>query len=406
MKTKLGTILLTVFFLMTIIEVNAQREDQSLLDVSLNTGVTTFYGDVKQYRIAPYREDYRQGLGVNLEKRLNNLWGVGGQLLIGKLHGTNTKNMDLYPNGTKFSAEFIEHNIFSTFYISKLFTMKNINLLDVYLRLGIGFTHWRTDLYDYKTDKKIGGNGQAGKGMFNMTTEAVMPVGIGMKVNLSDRWNLNFETSIRPVNTDKLDGLESGKKVESYTYTSGGLTYRIYGKRKNLPDNPDREFLAMNKIKEKDTTTSAKPDFTDLNLIDESMFDYNDSAIQTEPPVVEDNPKTEDPIGELYEMEEPADEEPAAKIESSFKSNNGMIYKVQILAVQSGPVDIDKYTDKYYIPGPVDVEKTGVWHKYLTGYFTDYENALSYCVELVNKGVYDAFVVSYRNGERLGAFRP
>ena len=75
------------------------------------------------------------------------------------------------------------------------------------------------------------------------------------------------------------------------------------------------------------------------------------------------------------------------------------IYKVQFLAMRT---KTDKLNDNYDMIDKFEVEDSGSnFYRYLTGHFQDFKQAVKYQNELKAKGVKGAFVVAYKNGNRI-----
>lgn len=188
-----------------------------------------FYGDIQQYEWGvPYREDYRAAYGLIFRKQITPVFGLGWQLLNGKLHGTKIHDREGGTLNLMFDASVFEYNMHSFIDVSSLFAGYNPNRrLTVYSIAGLGFSNWKTELRDYKTGKLIRENGFSGKGPGKRTTEVVVPVGMGLRFNINDRIALNYEGTLRGVYSDILDATEGGFKYDIYSYSSLGLTYNL-----------------------------------------------------------------------------------------------------------------------------------------------------------------------------------
>jgi len=193
--------------------------------VNVNLGPNLFYGDLGVYDLYPVMKDnnmWKLGYGLVVTRQFSPIFGVRGQLLNGELSGTKRKinrysNMDIFEynlNGTVNFSNWIWH-------------YKPERKLTVYGFAGIGMANWKTRLYRLSDDVRIGGNGQSGNGPGSRTTEAVIPVGLGLDYSINENWGVNLEGSCRVVNSDKLDATEGGSKYDRYSYNSLGLTYKF-----------------------------------------------------------------------------------------------------------------------------------------------------------------------------------
>jgi len=220
------TVILAIIVFSAPVSVISQ-EMASKFEVSANAGLTSSFGDFYRFKGLPLNENVQVGYGILAEKMLNNYIGFGGQLVFGDLEGyrydyrtTEGNSMDLH-----FKTRFFEHSLISSFSINRLLSSNPSNTsLNIYLRAGMGWLHWRNDVTDLKTGKRIAGNGHSGMGLNGMTTEAVIPVGLGFKIPLGTHFNLNFETTFRFVDTDILDGIKDGSRYDMYAYSFAGLS--------------------------------------------------------------------------------------------------------------------------------------------------------------------------------------
>jgi opacity protein-like surface antigen len=226
--------------------------------INLNLGSNLFYGDIQQYKFAPYKEDWRMAGGLILRKQISPVFGIGGQLLNGKLHGTKKKFSDGAPANLKFNADILEYNLHTTLNFSNLiWGYNNYRRLSIYGLIGIGFANWNSELLDYNTDKILGKSGIPGGGFQNRTTELVLPMGLGLNFNLSNNWGINLESTLRGVNSDMLDAQKGGFKYDIYNYTSFGISYSFNGLgigtgRSSYERNQYRQERRNEKLAQKD----------------------------------------------------------------------------------------------------------------------------------------------------------
>lgn len=79
----------------------------------------------------------------------------------------------------------------------------------------------------------------------------------------------------------------------------------------------------------------------------------------------------------------------------------GTIFRVQILALLYHRVEAKTLNDIYRIEEQINEEIYGRWRKYTLGDFSSLEEADAFKQKMVNKGITDAFVVIYQNGQRI-----
>lgn len=79
---------------------------------------------------------------------------------------------------------------------------------------------------------------------------------------------------------------------------------------------------------------------------------------------------------------------------------NGVCYRVQILALMHKRVSPAVLQDMYQIEEEVNEEVYHNWRKYTVGACRSKDKALKMRLDLIEKGVEGAFIVAYKNGER------
>lgn len=79
---------------------------------------------------------------------------------------------------------------------------------------------------------------------------------------------------------------------------------------------------------------------------------------------------------------------------------NGVCYRVQILALKQKRVSPAVLQDMYQIEEEINEETYHNWRKYTVGKCRSKSKALQLRLELIEKGIDGAFIVAYKNGER------
>lgn len=92
----------------------------------------------------------------------------------------------------------------------------------------------------------------------------------------------------------------------------------------------------------------------------------------------------------------------ASKVSPNTSFNkNGRLYRIQILAVRHSIVDVETLQNIYGLQQEVNEEVFHNWRKYTVGRFLSLNEAIKLKNDLVEKGISDAFVVIYQNGQRI-----
>ncbi|MCX6270321.1 MAG: hypothetical protein NTU44_03705 [Bacteroidetes bacterium] len=206
--------------------------------LDLNYGVLIFYGDIKEKDFIPVsrpKNELCYGFSTVLAYRFNDFFSLGTQYLSGRLCGVNTR-VNRY-----FTADIQDVSLQGILTLNDLIFNMNREKVEVYAMLGAGFLYFRSVQKDLLTDSVINVQGYEMIGMKakKKTTEFMIPVGLGIKVNLnqfnrakksfSGKWYATASFCVHTPGTDKLDAelspIKSGR--DSYSYFSVGLTYRF-----------------------------------------------------------------------------------------------------------------------------------------------------------------------------------
>ena len=121
----------------------------------------------------------------------NPRWAFKTNFYAGNLRGDSSKMTNVFPGGETFSfsttfyelGEMVEFNFFN---YGMGETYRKLKRISPYIAAGIGMTVWSID----------GKTGAA----FNI------PLGVGLKYKLSQRWNIGFEFLMKKTFSDRLDG--------------------------------------------------------------------------------------------------------------------------------------------------------------------------------------------------------
>ena len=78
----------------------------------------------------------------------------------------------------------------------------------------------------------------------NMGITGTIPIGLGIKYIISDKWILGYEIGFRQTFSDYLDGFKSpySKRADVYWISSFNLSYRIATSRRGLPIFMDKQW--------------------------------------------------------------------------------------------------------------------------------------------------------------------
>ena len=238
MKTKISglfiLIILPVWLLMSQYSKAQLNKGYGISDhwyFNINSGFTWFFGDVSSYDsevLKKLKYESATAIGAIFGKELNPVLGLRGQLISGSLIG--------YKSASAFKNTFLQNTIQLTINANKLFfgNYKNFKW-NLYGYGGLGMIYYRSLERNIYTSEILGMQGYSGR---NLTTKPVSAMvytlGGGLKIFLSQNFELNIEGCICPVGSDLLD-TEFGKTKmgDIFTYISGGLTFNMGSLSKN-----------------------------------------------------------------------------------------------------------------------------------------------------------------------------
>ncbi len=387
-------ILLLLFLPLSRQTVNAQGGPTPNWQININGGTSIFFGDVKQYRIWPvsnYENEWRLGAGITFSRQFSPVFGVRGQGLFGQLSGTR-RSWNRY-----FENDYIETNINTTVNLSNLFgTKRDDRFMNFYLTAGIGLLNYNTTLYTLDTKKKVAsvGNG-SGKGIGGRTLEGILMGGIGIDFRLSDNWSLNLETANRIMNSDMQDAWVSGFPYDVYNYTSLGISYRfgITSKRRSTMGVQTYQREVPQEEYNIEEPRQAEPK--------KEIIEPENQPVQVPTPVEPPAQKTEEVKVEKPVINKTEPETVVVNKEPVYTKT--IEYRVQIRARYNRPVSKTYLSTKFNIPvSDIKEDLHNGYYIYTVGSFDTYDQAKTERNRLRRyNGITDAFVVAFKNGERL-----
>lgn len=185
--------------------------------IDANMGRTAFFGEVSLYD-----EQYNEKLtkeggwayGFILSKKVTRVFAIEGQLLLGKLKGSNSRS--------NFEADITEYTFNLTANLVNLFIPDNQARFNPYVKLGLGQFQFSTNLVFNDADK-------ADVVTESMSPESLFLFGAGAYYNLSHSFDIKMEFTGRRMDNDLLDGsANNSKDNDYYSYLSMGVTYKIF----------------------------------------------------------------------------------------------------------------------------------------------------------------------------------
>ena len=187
MKSLTG-ISVALALLATFLPTKTMAQEDYRFDIGAGLGMTGYLGDANTANL--WSEP-----GWDFEALFryiaNPRWAFKTNFYAGNLRGDSSKMTNVFPGGETFSfsttfyelGEMVEFNFFN---YGMGETYRKLKRISPYIAAGIEMTVWSID----------GKTGAA----FNI------PLGVGLKYKLSQRWNIGFEFLMKKTFSDRLDG--------------------------------------------------------------------------------------------------------------------------------------------------------------------------------------------------------
>ncbi|MBL4586209.1 MAG: OmpA family protein [Flavobacteriales bacterium] len=242
----------------------SSKKKFNYFSIGVHGGWTQFYGDIRQHDFGFGKDksewaNFAGGGFVNYQ--LNSVIGFNVNVIAGSLGGIKRAAPGASGNGlntnVKFKTSFVDYTFNTTVnFVNLMYSDRTKDrVFTAYITGGLGFVSFRakkTRLKDTNSQSAgdyVGDEGYEGSSFDTkkrMTTELIVPVGLGIKFRLSRRFDLGFEYTQRfaPAG-DKLDATVAGKKgSDGYGYFDMFLAVK-FGKQSHAKEwvNP---FQSLN----------------------------------------------------------------------------------------------------------------------------------------------------------------
>ncbi len=327
--------------------------------INYNLGFTEFYGDASNNGyFAKFNGEIAFATGATVRKYFTPAFGLGFNLWYTGLKSHKVKSATGAVVDFTLTGNYFDGNINLLVDFNSLFWGPSSRKFYVYGILGIGYGTWNTTLSDAISGGVIN-SGSTIAGTTFKTSGFVVPAGAGVNYMINNNWALNFEMNLRTVLGDDVDVWRDGFKYDQLLYTSIGISYFFDGKKK--PKSPKKKTMA--------------PVKSDIPVWDYRTDKTSSSPTTSKPEVVPVSPGTIAP--------------------------GGVIFRVQILAKRNNIPTKNTLKSRFNIQGIVYENVQDGLHRFSTGEFLSYNEAVQYSYVLRGKGVVDAFVVAYSNNKRV-----
>lgn len=197
-----------------------------LWSVNINTGLTSYYGDLSIYDKDPVNKLSREsglGLGIQVSKYFGSAFDLSGQLLFGKIKG--------HKDELSFRTKLFEYSLQARVDFVNLFSEKKNHRFHFNGYVGVGHFLFDSNMWEYE------GDGDNPSEEVTSVPELVAYLGGGFYYMLSDNIAITTDLALRRSKNDKLDNYTKGNDYDYYTYLSVGITYYIRTFIKKPPKN-------------------------------------------------------------------------------------------------------------------------------------------------------------------------
>lgn len=170
------------------------------------------------------------GYGGYIKKQIWPAFGIQADFLAGKLKADNSEP---WGNGQAPVSPFASYetelgysgSLSAYLSLANIYWMNRKNVVQPYVKAGYGLMGYSITLKSPTgTETEFNGG--------EKVNESFIPVGAGLKFNLSNNINLDLGYSMNFVDGDNLDGYRSGPQSDKFSYSHIGLEFALGGKSK------------------------------------------------------------------------------------------------------------------------------------------------------------------------------
>jgi OmpA-OmpF porin, OOP family len=235
MFTKIKTICAALFIISSL-TLNAQTPKW---EVGGFLGLSQYQGDIND---SGSFDELNGGYGILARRHLSNNFALRGNLLFGKMSGKDANIAQNASRGFTFSSPMSEISLVAEYDIlgHKRFSEgKFKKTFSPYVFGGIGLLMGLSPTNNYNEAANVRQIALINQDKAQAVSSSFLavPLGLGVKIDLSEKWGLNLEVGKRYTFSDDVDRIsKSGNPNKSDTYIYGGaiLSYRF-----GLPDAPN-----------------------------------------------------------------------------------------------------------------------------------------------------------------------
>lgn len=398
--------------------------------VGVSGGIGFAFGDISTSEFS----DAKYHLGFSVKKELFSYFDLKANAILGALEGRKAEYESGTPAGLRFRSDYITYNAMLKFRLTDFIVDNDEAKFSMYLQAGAGMLHFKSVQYNSIRNSRI----ESGT-----TTDITVPLGIGFEYRFTPAFSAALDFTGHVTSATKLDVVENSFFRDMMFTPSIGINY-VFGKSSSskVPQQTyqqippvqevpvvepiEEEVPVVEPIEEEVIVVEAIEDDADVIIVEEDIeitpvttpatndigkeddfdFDFEDITPAAQPATQQVAPQTspqtyaESPTS--TEIQSDVIVVRAETVPSALTTREGLVYRVQIAAVQQYNAGMAMSLKNKYALSQVPFEEIeGGLYKYTIGTNRSLEEAMAFKETLIAKGITDAFIVPYYVGKRI-----
>ena len=347
---------------------NKDVTNQHSWQVGALVGIGQYYGDISNRNFFEKISNESRFAGSLFGRRIfNGKIGVGLRLDYGSYYSEKDRNTHNEEINRGFSSNIFE--IGPHFYLnfSNIFFGVRERIVDVYGTAGISFVSWDTEITNSLTGDVLITNDNLNTLEKSYNTKgAAIPFTLGLAFRISPLIQLNLEQKLNLVLSDDVDFWDDGFSSDILTMTQVGITFNFGHKAKKTKKTSEAPIRTCSPTPVGAASTSERP-----------------------------KPKT---------VTYSTPTTPTTTISGQVEPSNvaGLEFRVQVLALSKPTKNITSFfKSRVHFDYPIVENHYNGLYRYSTGSFRTIAEAEVHAQKMRQQGIHDAFVVAYRDNQRV-----
>ncbi|MBK6949882.1 MAG: outer membrane beta-barrel protein [Haliscomenobacter sp.] len=229
---------LFLFLLMMPFVALSQNQKVFNWEGGLFLGAANYSGDINPSE-SPRLQDTRLSIGIGGRVPLNAKFGLRSNLIYGRFVGDDINFPERLDRNFRFKTNLFELSVLGEFepfgrdrfYSNAQGDVEMDKLISPYLFAGIGFAYMSLNP-DFSSNTSLSLRDEIAADLRESSTRLnmVLPVGLGLKIDLSNTYSFAIESGLRLTFTDYVDGisLAAGPDADDVYLFTGVVIYRRF----------------------------------------------------------------------------------------------------------------------------------------------------------------------------------